>query len=120
MPNCSDVVIALKKQLKEAQATADQLRKAIDVLEGLARNGARTSRAISAAGRKRIAAAQGKRWAKLRLVNRQCLCGSELAEACASRTHQRHQRCRSPVLKTGAVTGPRALPLPNLNIFRCS
>src|SRR5258705_9153783 len=25
----------------------------------------------------------------------------ELAEACASRTHRRHQRCRPPVLKTG-------------------
>jgi hypothetical protein len=33
-----------------------------------------------------------------------------VAEACVSRTHRRHQRCRPPVLKTGRVTGPHALP----------
>jgi hypothetical protein len=33
-----------------------------------------------------------------------------LAEACASRTHRRHQRCRPPVLKTGTVTGRQTLP----------
>src|SRR5437588_7573440 len=33
-----------------------------------------------------------------------------MAEACASRTHRRHQRCLPPVLKTGRVTGPHALP----------
>ena len=36
---------------------------------------------------------------------------NKLAEACASRTHRRHQRCRPPVLKTGGITGPRALPV---------
>src|SRR5215470_9577661 len=35
---------------------------------------------------------------------------NKLAEACASRTHRRHQGCRPPVLKTGRVTGPHALP----------
>src|SRR3954469_6647139 len=34
----------------------------------------------------------------------------KLAEACRSRTDQRHQRCRSLVLKTRRVTGPHALP----------
>src|SRR2546425_10105495 len=34
-----------------------------------------------------------------------------LAEACASRTHRRHQRCRPPVLKTGKFTGTHSLPL---------
>src|SRR5580698_2433187 len=33
-----------------------------------------------------------------------------LAEACVSRTHRRHRRCRPPVLKTGTITGPHALP----------
>jgi len=36
--------------------------------------------------------------------------GRIVAEACVSRTHRRHQRCRPPVLKTGRVTGPHALP----------
>ena len=35
---------------------------------------------------------------------------NKLAEACASRTHRRHQGCRPPVLKTGRITGPHALP----------
>ncbi len=34
----------------------------------------------------------------------------KLAEACASRTHRRHQRCRPPVLKTEPITGPDTLP----------
>jgi hypothetical protein len=33
-----------------------------------------------------------------------------LAEACVSRTHRRHQRCRPTVLKTVTITGPHALP----------
>src|SRR5215475_3816282 len=36
---------------------------------------------------------------------------NKLAEACASRTHRRHQGCRPPVLKTGTVTGRQTLPL---------
>ena len=35
---------------------------------------------------------------------------NKLAEACASRTHRRHQRCRPPVLKTGTDTGLLTLP----------
>src|SRR5262249_35350428 len=35
---------------------------------------------------------------------------AKLAEACASRTHRRHQRCRPPVLKTGTDTGLLTLP----------
>ena len=70
MPTRLDVVIVLRKQLKEAQAAADHLCKALRVLEGLGRRGSRTTRTISTAGRKRIAAAQRKRWAKLRLVKK--------------------------------------------------
>src|SRR5665811_2436236 len=39
-----------------------------------------------------------------------------MAEACVSRTHRRHRRCRPPVLKTGTITGPHALPFG----FNCS
>ena len=70
MPNRSDVLIALRRQLKEAQSAADQLGKAIRVLEALGRNGSHSTRTISAAGRRRIAVAQRKRWAKLRLVKK--------------------------------------------------
>jgi len=70
MPNRSEVVIALRKQLREVRATADQLHKAVRILESLGRPGARTTRTISAAGRRRIAVAQRKRWAKLRLAKK--------------------------------------------------
>ena len=33
-----------------------------------------------------------------------------MAEASASRTHRRQETCRPPVLKTGTITGPHALP----------
>src|SRR5207302_9464996 len=33
-----------------------------------------------------------------------------LAEACASRTHRRQETGSPPVLKTGRITGPHALP----------
>jgi hypothetical protein len=33
-----------------------------------------------------------------------------LAEASVSRTHRRQETCRPPVLKTGRITGPHALP----------
>lgn len=59
-----NIVAILKKQLKEAQAKANQLGEAIRMLEGLGHAPKRSG--ISAAGRKRIAAAQRKRWAKLR------------------------------------------------------
>src|SRR4029077_17701335 len=35
---------------------------------------------------------------------------NKLAEACASRTHRRHQRCRPPVWKPARITGPHSLP----------
>jgi hypothetical protein len=68
MPNL-DVVAILKLQHKEVKATVDRLAEAIRVLESLEnRTGGRTGpRRMSAAGRERIAAAQRKRWAKLRL-----------------------------------------------------
>jgi hypothetical protein len=62
----------LKLQHKEATATVDRLDEAISVLESLGKHtgGGRGPRRMSAEGRKRIAAAQRKRWAKLRLVKK--------------------------------------------------
>ncbi len=67
-----DVVAILKSQHKEAKATVDQLAEAIRLLESLGNHadGRRGPRRMSAEGRKRIAAAQRKRWAKLRLVKK--------------------------------------------------
>jgi len=67
-----DVVAILKVQHKEAKATADRLDEAIRVLESLGNHtaGRRGPRRMSAEGRARIAAAQKKRWAKLRLVKK--------------------------------------------------
>jgi hypothetical protein len=63
-----DVVAILKLQHKEAKTTVDRLAEAIRVLERLVGNG--PGRTMSLAGRKKIAAAQRKRWAKLRLVKK--------------------------------------------------
>ena len=67
-----DVVALLRMQHREATATVDRLDEAIRVLERLGGKGSvrSGSRTISAAGRKRIATAQRKRWAKLRLVKK--------------------------------------------------
>jgi hypothetical protein len=74
MPTRIDVIAILKKQRIEAQAAVTRLDQAIRVLEGLgrgtSRTGSRPTRTISVAGRRRIAAAQRKRWAKLRLVKK--------------------------------------------------
>src|SRR5580765_8954024 len=44
---------------------------------------------------------------------------NKMAEACASRTHRRHQGCRPPVLKTGRITGPHALPRADTTASGC-
>ena len=63
-----DVVAILKLQHKETKATVDRLAEGIRVLERLVGNG--LGHTMSLVGRKRIAAAQRKRWAKLRLVKK--------------------------------------------------
>jgi hypothetical protein len=69
-----DVVAILRRQRSEAQASVARLDEAIRVLErlnrGIIQAGGKPTRTISAAGRRRIAAAQRKRWAKLRLVKK--------------------------------------------------
>ena len=67
------VVAILKKQLKQVKVTVSRLDQAIRVLElgrGAIRRGGRATRKISAAGRRRIAAAQRARWRKLRLLKK--------------------------------------------------
>jgi hypothetical protein len=68
MPKHLAVVAILRKQLKEAKARVGRLHQAVRALEKLGRSGRRRVRKISAAGRKRIVAAQKARWKKLRLV----------------------------------------------------
>jgi len=72
MPKNVDAVAILHKQLKDARANVIQLDEAIRTLERL--DGSiprrRGLRKISAAGRARIAVAQRKRWAKLRLLKK--------------------------------------------------
>jgi hypothetical protein len=74
MPKRLDIVAILRKQRSEAQSAVARLDEAIRVLDrlrrGISQTGARPTRTISASGRKRIAAAQRKRWAKLRLVKK--------------------------------------------------
>jgi hypothetical protein len=65
-----DVVAILRHQLQEAKATVERLHHAVQALERLGRSGRRRTGKISAAGRKRIAAAQKARWKKLRLVKK--------------------------------------------------
>ena len=65
-----DVIAILKHQLKEARATVQRLRHAVQALERLGRSGRRRTNKISAAGRRRIAAAQKARWKKLLLVKK--------------------------------------------------
>jgi hypothetical protein len=65
-----DVVKILRTQLKDAKAAVKRLRHAVQVLERLGRRGRRSTSKISAAGRKRIAEAQRRRWKKLRLVKK--------------------------------------------------
>jgi predicted phage gp36 major capsid-like protein len=63
-----DVATILRQQLKEVRASASRLDEAIRILERLGSKGRGRSagRKMSAEGRARIAAAQRKRWAKLR------------------------------------------------------
>jgi hypothetical protein len=65
-----DVVAILKRQLREAKTTVQRLHHAVQALERLGRSGRRRAGKISAAGRKRIAAAQKARWKKIRLVKK--------------------------------------------------
>jgi hypothetical protein len=75
MPVLNTVITVLQKERDLAAAAVAKLDDAITTLQKISRNGARqpasvgagkSRRTISAAGRRRIAAAQRARWAKLK------------------------------------------------------
>ena len=73
MASLDNVLRELRQEQSQAQLEVEKLNKAISVIQGLteksvgvANNGTRPKRRMSAAGRRRIAEAQRARWAKLR------------------------------------------------------
>lgn len=67
MIKIASILRDLKKQREQAQAQADRLNRAIEALSGIAGGAPGTpKRHMSVAGRRRIAAAQRARWAKIR------------------------------------------------------
>ena len=68
MANMSGIVKQLKKERDRVERQLSGLNAALSAFVGAygAAKPARKKRTISAAGRKRIAAAQRKRWAKIR------------------------------------------------------
>ncbi|MFZ0308802.1 MAG: hypothetical protein WAL89_11540 [Candidatus Sulfotelmatobacter sp.] len=82
MSNLANVVQQLKKERDKAQRTIEQLDSALKALSGLdglraaigsvgrAQTPGKKRRTMSAAARRRIAAAQRARWAKWKAANR--------------------------------------------------
>ena len=70
MLNLASTVKLLKKERDDAQKTVLRIDRALKVLNGLGR-GKGTRRSMSAQARKRIAAAQRKRWAKWKAAKKQ-------------------------------------------------
>ena len=70
MLNLASTVKLLKKERDDAQKTVLRIDRALKVLNGLGR-GKGTGRTMSAQARKRIAAAQRKRWAKWKAAKKQ-------------------------------------------------
>lgn len=78
MANLGGIVRELKTQRDRAQSEVERLNAALMALGGLGSRDGRTNRVrmakkrkpMSAAARKRIAAAQRARWAKLKAANR--------------------------------------------------
>jgi hypothetical protein len=65
MSNLTNVVQQLRSEREQAQKRIEQLDEALKALTGVgSRRGTGTRRTMSAAARKRIAAAQRARWAK--------------------------------------------------------
>lgn len=69
MSNLTQVVQRLKKERDRAQRRIEQLDEALKALTGSAQPSRKRS-TMSAAARKRIAAAQRARWAKWKAVHR--------------------------------------------------
>ena len=70
MLNLASTVKLLKKERDDARKTVLRIDRALKVLNGLGR-GKGTARTMSAQARKRIAAAQRKRWAKWKAAKKQ-------------------------------------------------
>ncbi len=79
MSNIAKAIVRLREERRDAQNQVQKLGEAIAVLEKLTRgagaNGyaggaTRTTRVLSAAGRRRISLAQKARWAKIRQVKK--------------------------------------------------
>ena len=74
MDRLDQAIAALKAETKRLEQELTQVRAAIAALQGASNDGrgitARLSRKLSAAARKRIAAAQKARWAKWRAAQR--------------------------------------------------
>jgi len=56
--------------LAQLKSERDKLNRAIDALSGVGKSGGSHRRKLSAAARERIAAAQRKRWAKVKAKKR--------------------------------------------------
>jgi hypothetical protein len=79
MSNIAKAIVRLREERRDAQNQVQKLGEAIAVLEKLTRgSGAtgyaggapRTTRVLSAAGRRRISLAQKARWAKIRQIKK--------------------------------------------------
>jgi hypothetical protein len=76
MASLDNVLRQLRDEHNHAQSEVQKLEKAISAIEGLSRgsgvaaNGTRRTRTMSAAARRRIAQAQKARWAKLRKASK--------------------------------------------------
>jgi hypothetical protein len=62
--------MSLKAITKEIRKEIGKLSQVLHLLEGRAKTKVKRARKISAAGRKRIAAAQRARWAKIRTAKK--------------------------------------------------
>jgi len=94
MANLTDALRQLREERERAQSQVERLGSAISVLEDLVgRNGSRTvrtrarsGRVVSAAARRRMAAAQRARWAKVRTQSQTNSSAKSSGTATAKRT----------------------------------
>ena len=124
MSNFGRALQELRQERNRAEREVERLDQAISVLQGLTgRNGierparggrtarmGRPRRKMSAAGRRKIAAAQRARWAKLR--QRRVQRGKRTVSAAARNRMAAAQRARWAKLKAQKKAGPRVIKKP--------
>jgi hypothetical protein len=76
MANLDNALQQLRAERKQAQLQVEKFDQAISVIESLNGSGARPTRTVSAASRRRMARAQKTRWAKLRKPQQSVTAGS--------------------------------------------